>query len=162
MTHTRATGWRNWLLSAALLLTFGTGTHADLISLTASLDGAQETPPNDSPGTGSAAFILDDSNRTLGTAASFSGLTGTTTSADIEDSTGLIVHPFPTGVVGGFPTGVMQGSFTDIWTGLTAADVTLADEVLDRIDEIVAPGVNVNPSDGGWPNPALEKGARRR
>src|SRR6266513_4118353 len=37
---------------------------------------------------------------------------------------------------------------------LTAADVTLSDDVLDRIDEIVPPGVNVNPADGGWQNPA--------
>ena len=45
---------------------------------------------------------------------------------------------------------------------LTAADVELSDDVLDRIDEIVPPGVNINPSDGGWPNPALEPVARRR
>jgi aryl-alcohol dehydrogenase-like predicted oxidoreductase len=45
---------------------------------------------------------------------------------------------------------------------LSAADVTLSDDVLDRIDKIVAPGVNVNPADGGWPNPALDPGARRR
>ena len=45
---------------------------------------------------------------------------------------------------------------------LTAADVDLSDDVLDRIDEIVAPGTNVNPADGGWPNPALDVSARRR
>ena len=45
---------------------------------------------------------------------------------------------------------------------LTAAEVTLSDEVLDRIDEIVAPGVNVNPDEIGWQNPALEPAARRR
>ena len=45
---------------------------------------------------------------------------------------------------------------------LTAADVVLSDEILDRIDEIVPPGVNLNPADGGWPNPALEPSARRR
>jgi aryl-alcohol dehydrogenase-like predicted oxidoreductase len=45
---------------------------------------------------------------------------------------------------------------------LTAADVQLSDEVLDRIDEIVPPGVNLNPADGGWPNPGLEPAARRR
>jgi aryl-alcohol dehydrogenase-like predicted oxidoreductase len=45
---------------------------------------------------------------------------------------------------------------------LSAADVVLSDEVLDRIDEIVPPGVNLNPGDGGWPNPALEPAARRR
>jgi len=45
---------------------------------------------------------------------------------------------------------------------LPAADVELPDEVLDRIDQIVAPGVNVNPADSGWQNPDLEPAARRR
>ena len=45
---------------------------------------------------------------------------------------------------------------------LTAADVVLSEDVLDRIDEIVPPGVNVNSADGGWPNPGLEPAARRR
>jgi aryl-alcohol dehydrogenase-like predicted oxidoreductase len=45
---------------------------------------------------------------------------------------------------------------------LPAADVTIPDEVLDRIDEIVPPGTNVNPVDGGWANPALQPQARRR
>jgi aryl-alcohol dehydrogenase-like predicted oxidoreductase len=45
---------------------------------------------------------------------------------------------------------------------VTAADVELSDELLDRIDEVVPPGVNVNPSDTGWQNPALEAAARRR
>ena len=45
---------------------------------------------------------------------------------------------------------------------LTAVDVTLSDEILDRIDEIVPPGTNVNPADGGWQNPDLRPEARRR
>ena len=45
---------------------------------------------------------------------------------------------------------------------LTAADVELSDEVLDKIDAIVPPGVNINPADGGWANPALDPAARRR
>ncbi len=45
---------------------------------------------------------------------------------------------------------------------LTAAEVTLSDDVLDRIDEIVPPGVTLNPGDGGWQNPALKPSARRR
>jgi aryl-alcohol dehydrogenase-like predicted oxidoreductase len=45
---------------------------------------------------------------------------------------------------------------------LGAADVTLSDDVLDRIDEIVPPGVNVNPDDVGYQNPALAPEARRR
>jgi aryl-alcohol dehydrogenase-like predicted oxidoreductase len=45
---------------------------------------------------------------------------------------------------------------------LGATDVELTDAVLDRIDEIVPPAVNVNPGDDGWANPALEPPARRR
>jgi aryl-alcohol dehydrogenase-like predicted oxidoreductase len=45
---------------------------------------------------------------------------------------------------------------------LAALEVTLTGDVLDRIDEIVPPGVNVNPEDAGWQNPALTPAARRR
>jgi len=45
---------------------------------------------------------------------------------------------------------------------LTAADVELSDEVLDRIDEIVPPGVTLNPADVGWDNPSLRPEALRR
>jgi aryl-alcohol dehydrogenase-like predicted oxidoreductase len=45
---------------------------------------------------------------------------------------------------------------------LGALDVRLDDAVLDRIDEIVPPGTNVNAVDAGWQNPALEPSARRR
>jgi aryl-alcohol dehydrogenase-like predicted oxidoreductase len=45
---------------------------------------------------------------------------------------------------------------------LTAADVQLSDDLLDRIDEIVPPGVNLNPTDAGWDNPDLTPEARRR
>jgi aryl-alcohol dehydrogenase-like predicted oxidoreductase len=45
---------------------------------------------------------------------------------------------------------------------LGAADVQLDTALLDRIDEIVAPGTNLNPADAGWTNPALAPGARRR
>ncbi|HEU4658434.1 MAG TPA: aldo/keto reductase [Capillimicrobium sp.] len=45
---------------------------------------------------------------------------------------------------------------------LGAADVRLDDALLDRIDEIVPPGTNVNPADAGWQNPDLQPAARRR
>jgi aryl-alcohol dehydrogenase-like predicted oxidoreductase len=45
---------------------------------------------------------------------------------------------------------------------LPAADVRLAEDVLDRIDAIVAPGTLLNPADVGWQNSALEPSARRR
>src|SRR3954447_19978207 len=45
---------------------------------------------------------------------------------------------------------------------LGAAEVELDGALLDRIDEIVAPGATVNPTDAGWTNPALAPAARRR
>ncbi len=45
---------------------------------------------------------------------------------------------------------------------LPAAEIELSEELLDQIDAIVPPGVNLNPADGGWENPALEPSARRR
>jgi aryl-alcohol dehydrogenase-like predicted oxidoreductase len=45
---------------------------------------------------------------------------------------------------------------------LPAVDVVLDEALLDRIDEIVAPGTNVNPNDAGWQNPDLAPAARRR
>lgn len=45
---------------------------------------------------------------------------------------------------------------------LPAAHLELADDVLDRIDEIVPPGTTINPADAGWTSPALQPGARRR
>jgi aryl-alcohol dehydrogenase-like predicted oxidoreductase len=45
---------------------------------------------------------------------------------------------------------------------LGAVDVELDDALLDRIDELVPPGANLNPADAGWQNPDLEPAARRR
>ena len=45
---------------------------------------------------------------------------------------------------------------------LRALEVRLEPDVLDRIDEIVPPGVTISPVDQGWQNPALAPAARRR
>jgi aryl-alcohol dehydrogenase-like predicted oxidoreductase len=45
---------------------------------------------------------------------------------------------------------------------LTAAAVHLADETLDRIDELVPPGTNLNAFDAGWTPPALTEPSLRR
>ncbi len=45
---------------------------------------------------------------------------------------------------------------------LSAPDVRLEREVLDRIDEIVPPGTNVNPEDAGWQPRALGDARLRR
>ena len=45
---------------------------------------------------------------------------------------------------------------------LPAADVALDAAVLDRIDEIVGPGVNLNPADTSYGEQVLEPALRRR
>ena len=46
---------------------------------------------------------------------------------------------------------------------LAGASVTLDDDVLDRIDQIVPPGVTLNPADAGWqPSVLADPAARRR
>jgi aryl-alcohol dehydrogenase-like predicted oxidoreductase len=45
---------------------------------------------------------------------------------------------------------------------LAAADVVLEADVLDRIDQIVAPGTTVNPVDNSFDNPALAPTVRHR
>jgi aryl-alcohol dehydrogenase-like predicted oxidoreductase len=45
---------------------------------------------------------------------------------------------------------------------LGADDVGLDAAILDRIDELVPPGTNLNPSDSGYDNPFLQPAARRR
>ena len=45
---------------------------------------------------------------------------------------------------------------------LTAADVELSTDVLDRIDEIVAPGTTINVADNGWTQQSITNPATRR
>ena len=45
---------------------------------------------------------------------------------------------------------------------LPAADVELDASVLDRIDEIVKPGVNLNPADTSYGEQVLQPALRRR
>jgi aryl-alcohol dehydrogenase-like predicted oxidoreductase len=68
----------------------------------------------------------------------------------------VIRHPAVTAAIIG-PRTIEQ-----LVSQLPAANVELSDETLDRIDEIVPPGVNLNVADSGWQNPALEPAARRR
>jgi aryl-alcohol dehydrogenase-like predicted oxidoreductase len=46
--------------------------------------------------------------------------------------------------------------------GLLDSAVTLDDDTLDRIDELVPPGTNVNRGEAGWAHPALAQAWRRR
>jgi aryl-alcohol dehydrogenase (NADP+) len=65
-------------------------------------------------------------------------------------------HPAVTSVILGPRT---TGHLAD---QLAAADVRLDDEILDRIDEVVPPGTNLNPPDTDYTWPALADARQRR
>ena len=65
-------------------------------------------------------------------------------------------HPAVSSVIMGPKT------FDQLQDTLGAADIRLSQEVLDRIDTIVPPGVRIDPKESFIPNPALDEPARRR
>ncbi|MFG1605316.1 aldo/keto reductase [Actinoplanes sp. NPDC049265] len=68
----------------------------------------------------------------------------------------VIRHPAVTSAIIGPRT------MDQLTSQLGAADLTLDQKVLDRIDEIVPPGTNVNPADAGYVPPALANPDLRR
>jgi aryl-alcohol dehydrogenase-like predicted oxidoreductase len=68
----------------------------------------------------------------------------------------VLEHPAVTAAIIGPRT---MDQLTDVLAG---ADVRLTADVLDRIDELVPPGTNINKADAGWEPPSLAPHARRR
>ena len=68
----------------------------------------------------------------------------------------VLEHPAVTSAIIGPRT---MEQLTDVLDG---ADVRLSDEVLDKIDELVPPGSNVNVADTGWEPASLRRSQRRR
>ena len=67
---------RRAALAAAFVLAGLTGAYAAEIKYTAKLDGASETPPNDSKGTGMVDAQFDTATQKLSWTITYSGLTG--------------------------------------------------------------------------------------
>jgi len=67
------------VMMAALMLS-APAVHADPMTFIANLSGANETPPNASPGTGLATVVLDPTAQTIQITATFSDLTSPTIS----------------------------------------------------------------------------------
>ncbi|MET9734934.1 aldo/keto reductase [Streptomyces sp. NPDC006458] len=68
----------------------------------------------------------------------------------------VLSHPGVTSAIIGPRT---PGQLTDL---LAAADVTLDDATLDRIDALVPPGTDLNPADADWTPPHLADASLRR
>ena len=112
------------VMMAALMLS-APAVHADPMTFIANLSGANETPPNASPGTGLATVVLDLTAQTLQVNATFSGLTSNDTMAHIHccaaaplDNTNIgvatTVPAFP-----GFPLMVTSGTYGPMTFDLT-------------------------------------------
>ncbi len=71
-------------------------------NFTATIDAAQETPPNASPATGSATLVLDTAANTLSYNIMYSGLVATETAAHIH---GFAPPGMPAGVLHPLPAG---------------------------------------------------------
>jgi aryl-alcohol dehydrogenase-like predicted oxidoreductase len=68
----------------------------------------------------------------------------------------VVAHPAVTAAIIGPRT---MDQLTDLLAGAT---VTLDDATLDRLDEIVPPGVTLNPADAGWQSESVTEAWRRR
>jgi hypothetical protein len=98
------------------VLTFGAAqSRAHHFHYVASLSGAAEDPANDSSATGFVHVALDLDLATMHVAASFAGLSGTTTQAHIH---GLTTEPG----VGMADVATMLPSFADFPAGVTSGD----------------------------------------
>ena len=102
-------------LIAAVVLPVPT-SHATSFDFFATLSGPAESPPNNSPGTGTATVTINDVTHLMHVTAIFDGLVSTTMAAHIHCCTMVPL----TGTAGvatttpsfvGFPLGVTEGTF---------------------------------------------------
>jgi len=129
------------LVAALLACTVALPVAASESVYYADLSGANESPPNASPGTGWAKLTVDFDSTTMRVEASFSGLLGTSTASHIHCCTASpdsgnvgVATQTPTFV--GFPLGVTSGSYDHIF------DMTLASSYNAAF--IIANGGTVN------------------
>ncbi|MEP7352173.1 MAG: CHRD domain-containing protein [Acidobacteriota bacterium] len=109
----------------ALTIALAFCVQAGPIVYTTNLSGANEAPPNASPGIGFATVTYNDVLHTLALDISFSGLLGTTTASHIHCCTAVadagtagVATTTPT--FSGFPLGVTSGTYSN------TLDLTLA------------------------------------
>lgn len=111
-------GWKLLVVFGALFCFAGVtqNSHAVPIVYTADLSGSGQSPPNASPGTGTAQVGIDLVAHTLEVEVTFSDLLGTTTAAHIHGptatpGTGTAGVATQTPSFAGFPLGVTFGTY---------------------------------------------------
>lgn len=91
-------------------------TQAALLTFTTTLSGPNESPPNASPGTGTATVTINDVTNHMLVQVDFSGLLGTSTASHIHcctaaPGTGTAGVATKTPTFPGFPLGVTSGTY---------------------------------------------------
>jgi hypothetical protein len=114
---------RRTLFVAALCLAGAAGAQAEEVSYNAKLDGASETPPNDTKGTGMVKAKFDTSSKMLSWNVDYSGLTGPATAAHFHG-------PAPVGAAAGVMV-PLSGSLASPISG----SATLTDEQAKALAE---------------------------
>lgn len=112
-------------VAALVALCGASAASAAVISWSAHLDGPSESPPNSSPGTGSALVDYDNLTHLMRVRVTFTGLVGNTTASHIHSATavagvGTAGVATQTPSFTGFPLGVTAGSMD------TTFDMSLA------------------------------------
>ncbi len=112
-------------LVAVLAASVFSSAQATILTYTAVLDGASESPANASPATGFAQVDIDDVAMTMHLSVVFAGLQGNTTASHIHAATtvagtGTAGVATTTPTFAGFPGGVTSGSYDN------TLDLTLA------------------------------------
>jgi hypothetical protein len=137
-----------WSIPALVVagLLWASGAGATSYSITSTINGAQETPPVITLGTGTMTGTYDDVTNVLTWSGSFSGLNSNTTNAHFHGPAAVGVGPAGvlvamTGGANVFPLGVTSGSFSGSAT-LSAAVEThlLAGLVYVNIHSATSPG----------------------
>lgn len=118
----------SWLVVGVCVLAMGPSAGATVFNLYANLDGAQETPPVATPGSGYATMTLDDVTNQFTMTGSFANLIGTTNNAHVH---GPAAPGVPAGVMFGitFDFGVTSGNFS--FNGVISA--AHAQTILDQL-----------------------------
>ena len=109
------------ILAAVAVASLAAGAvHAEVLHFTAKLNGAAETPPNDSKGTGMAMVSLDTATKKLEWKVDYSGLSGPATMAHFHG-------PAPAGKAAGVAV-----ALSDAASGAKGS-ATLTDEQIGQL-----------------------------
>ena len=116
------------LASVAAVTLAASVAQGAIVQYAASLNGPSESPPNQSPATGSALFEFDTITHSLTMSINFSGLVGTTTVAHIHADT-AVAGTGTAGVASGltsWTTGLNSGTYTNTINMLSSASYSSA------------------------------------